>query len=156
VTDRVRVRPASLSDHEAVARLYVQLKRHHQELQSFSPRYSLDDERWDEVAGAALEDPDVFMHVAEIGGRVVGFMKITYAEKPWGVSCELETMVVDEKERGRGVGTRMLEKAEILAREHGAKGIRINVLIPNYGGRGFYERAGYEAFAVRYGKPLRD
>jgi GNAT superfamily N-acetyltransferase len=156
VTDQVRVRPASPSDHEAVAQLYVQLKRHQQELQPSNPRYTIADDRWAEVARAALEDPDVFVHVAEIGGRVVGFMKITYAEKPWGVACELETMVVDEKERGRGVGTRMLEKAEAIAHESGAKGMRIDVLIPNYGGREFYERAGYEAFAVRYGKPLRD
>jgi GNAT superfamily N-acetyltransferase len=156
VNEQVQIRQGSLDDQHDVARLYVQLKEHHRELQPANPRYTVDEERWADIARTALEDPEVFVYVAEIGDRVVGFMKITYAQKPWGVSCELETMVVDGPERGRGIGARLLEKAESDARDRGAKGMRVDVLIPNYEGRSFYEQAGYEMFAVRYGKRIGD
>ena len=94
--------------------------------------------------------------VAAQDDLVLAFMKIHFETKPWGLSCEVDTMVVDDKWRGRGIGTQLLEEAEEIARKHGATGIRVDVLIPNYDGREFYERAGYEAFAVRYGKPVRD
>lgn len=114
------------------------------------------DAEWSDVARRALEDPDVQVYVAEEGDHIRGFMKIIYAPKPWGTSCEIETMVVDARHRGRGIGGRLLREAERLARERGAKGLRVDVLIPNYDGREFYERFGYEAFAVRYGKPVGD
>lgn len=156
MNDVIGVRPASLGDHAAVARLYVQLKNHHRELQPGNPRYSVDDAHWSEVARAALGDPEVFVYVAEVDRRVEGFMEIAYAQKPWGISCEIKTMVVDKRRRGMGIGGRLLEEAELIAHERGARGLRVDVLIPNYEGREFYERAGFEAFAVRYGKPVRD
>lgn len=154
MNEHVRVRPATVADKQDVARLYIQLKEHHRELQPTNPRYGVDDHHWAQVADDALRNPDVFVYVAEVGAQVAGFMKITYVQKPWGISCEIETMVVDKPRRGRGVGARLLDAAESAAREHGAKGLRVDVLIPNYEGREFYERAGFDAFAVRYGKPV--
>jgi ribosomal protein S18 acetylase RimI-like enzyme len=156
MTHQLQVRPATVDDHQAVSRLYVQLKEHHRRLQPGNPRYGVTNDEWSEVALTALIDPDVYMYVAQLGAEIAGFMKITYAQKPWGVSCELETMVVDKHQRGKGVGGHMLQEAETLARKRGAKGMRVDVLIPNYEGREFYERHGYEAFAVRYGKPVHD
>ena len=150
------IRPGTLDDHLDIARLYVQLKDHHRRLQPGNPRYHVTDGEWSEVALAALSDPDVYTYVAQLGAEIAGFMKITYEQKPWGVSCELDTMVVDKHHRGKGVGGQMLQEAEALAREHGAKGMRVDVLIPNYEGREFYERHGFEIFAVRYGKPVHD
>src|SRR5687767_1653909 len=95
----VVVRPATSDDHAAVARLYIQLKNHHRRLQPGNPRYEVDDEKWAAVARRAIEDPNIFVFVAQVGGRVAGFMKITYEVKPWGISCEVETMVVEERER---------------------------------------------------------
>jgi ribosomal protein S18 acetylase RimI-like enzyme len=156
VKEDIRIRAANAGDHKDIARLYMELKDHHRKLQPRNPRYDVNNERWSEVARAALENPDVFLYVAEAAREVAGFMKITYAQKPWGISCEIETMVVDKRRRGRGIGGRLLEHAETVARERGAKGLRVDVLIPNYEGREFYERAGFEAIAVRYGKPVRD
>ena len=154
--DQIFVREAAERDHADITGLFVQLKEHHRKLQPANPRYDVQTDLWAEIARAALEDPEMHVYIAEVGGLVAGFMKIHFETKPWGLSCELDTMVVDENQRGRGVGKRLLEEAEEIARSNGAAGIRVDVLIPNYEGREFYERGGYEAFAVRYGEPVRD
>jgi ribosomal protein S18 acetylase RimI-like enzyme len=150
------IREATLDDHEDIARLYIQLKEHHRKLQPGSPRYNVVDERWGELAKDEIENPHVFVYIAEMSRRIVGFMKFIFKEKPWGISCEIETMVVDKSHRGKAIGKSLLETAERYARENGAKGLRVDVLIPNYDGRRFYETHGYESISVRYGKPIRD
>jgi GNAT superfamily N-acetyltransferase len=108
--------------------------------------------RWAEVARAAIENPKADVFVVEADGTTIGMMKLSYEDKPWGMSCEIDTMIVDSRHRNKGIGTVMLEAAERHAREVGAAGLRVDVLLENYDGRHFYERAGYDAIAVRYGK----
>ena len=50
--------------------------------------------------------------MARSGGRVVGFVGLAYEDKPWGLSCEVKTLVVDEDRRGRGLGTALMRAAE--------------------------------------------
>jgi ribosomal protein S18 acetylase RimI-like enzyme len=152
----VNIRDGTIGDLDAIAALYVQLKDHHFRLQPHNPRYRVADAEWKNLARRALEDPDATVHVAELDDRVVGFSKLMIEPKPWGLSCEIDAMVVDEKQRSRGTGTELLRGAEAFARDHGAKGMRVDVLMSNYEGRAFYEREGFEIFAVRYGKPVPD
>jgi len=146
------VRAATLDDTKDVARLFVSLQRHHVRLQPANPRYHVAGTKWSELARAAIEDPKADVFVVEDGAATIGMMKLSYVDKPWGVSCEIDTMVVDSRHRNRGIGAVMLEVAERHAHEIGAAGLRVDVLLENYDGRRFYERAGYEAIAVRYGK----
>jgi GNAT superfamily N-acetyltransferase len=151
----ISIRPATPEDVDDVAGLYISLKEHHSQLRPDIPRYQVPDGQWMRVAERALRDPDFSTFVAMVGGRVVGFTKLAFVEKPWGLSCEVDTMVVDEAHRSKGVGAQMLRAAEHEAHRRGAKGIRVDVLIENYDGREFYQRAGFEPFSVRYGKPVR-
>jgi GNAT superfamily N-acetyltransferase len=150
------VRAATLDDTEEIGRLYVALQRHHVRLQPANPRYRVASTRWAEVARAAIENPKGNVFVVEKNGTTIGMMKLSYADKPWGMSCEIDAMIVDSRHRNKGVGAVMLEAAERHAHEIGAAGLRVDVLLENYDGRRFYERAGYEAIAVRYGKRVPD
>ncbi|HZA20232.1 MAG TPA: GNAT family N-acetyltransferase, partial [Actinomycetota bacterium] len=85
-----------------------------------------------------------------------GFTKLAFVEKPWGLSCEIDTMIVEAAHRSEGIGAEMLRAAEVEAYRRGAKGVRVDVLLENYDGREFYQRAGFEPFSVRYGKPVRE
>lgn len=154
--DDYRVRAATLDDVADVARLYVSLQRHHVRLQPANPRYRVSPTRWSEVARAAIEDAQSEVFVVESAGRSIGMMQVSYVDKPWGLSCELDTMVIEGRHRNKGVGRVLLETAERRAREVGAAGLRVDVLLENYDGRRFYERAGYEPTAVRYGKRVPD
>jgi ribosomal protein S18 acetylase RimI-like enzyme len=148
------VRTATTGDAGAVARLFALLKRHHQELAPANPRYGLDEDTWSRLAQADMVDPNVTVLVAEVDGEVRAFAKLILEDKPWGLGCEVETLIVDEQLRGRGIGSLLMGAVEQEAAEAGAVGIRVNVLRLNEQGRNFYERLDYEPIAVRYGKPL--
>lgn len=69
-------------------------------------------------------------------------------------SAHLETLVVAGRAEGRGVGSALLDAADALAREHGAKTITLHVFETNERARGLYERKGYRPEWVRYLKHL--
>ncbi|MEA2505981.1 MAG: hypothetical protein QOH48_599 [Actinomycetota bacterium] len=134
--------------------LYVELQEHHFELQPDNPRYQVARERWLEIASAAVGDSDDEVLVAQDESAVVGFSRLRYEEKPWGLACQVETLVVSSSCRGRGIGTQLLEASEEAAARRGARGMRVEVVTENDGGRDFYEKRGYRALAMRYGKPV--
>lgn len=151
----ILVRDAVVDDQPEIARLYVELRDHHRLLETRNPRYELGDLVWELEARRALQDQQTHMLVAESeDAGIVGFTRLSLEQKVWGISCEVHTLVVEEESRGAGIGTRLMNAAESWAEAEGAKGIRVNVLLGNAGGRAFYEREGYLPIALRYGKPL--
>jgi ribosomal protein S18 acetylase RimI-like enzyme len=152
----ISIRRATLADLDEITRLYIVLKEHHVRLLPSSPRYQVPDDGWRVVAEKSLRDPGSAAFVALSSEQTVGFMKLSFVEKPWGLSCELDTMVVDPHHRSRGIGSCLLRQAERCASERGAKGMRADVLIDNYEARRFYERDGFEPTSVRYARPVRE
>ena len=149
----MKIRRAGMDDANAIANLYIQLKEHHLELAPGMPRYDQPDEDWLEKANSGLRDGSLRFYVAE-QMEITGFVKLFFEEKSWGLVCEVETLVIDEQARARGIGTALMRHAEQVARDEGAIAMRVNVLRHNSDGRRFYERDGYRPIAVRYGKTL--
>lgn len=56
----------------------------------------------------------------------------------------VEMLVVPERLRGQGVGRRLMEQAEALAREHSCAGIWLDTF--SFQAPGFYEKLGYTSF----------
>jgi len=148
------VRRATTDDVDAITRLYLELKRHHRPLALNNPRYDVAGDAWRARAARRVVDPKVFVYVVERDARVIGFIEFGFEEKPWGISCEVETLVVEAEHRNQRWGEALMEEAEKRARYEGARGMRVDVLAVNADARRFYERLGYDLFAVRYGKPL--
>lgn len=63
----------------------------------------------------------IFMRVAELDGRVVGFALSLTHEGTWiaGHDCYLEDLFVDPSARGRGVGRALLDDLVALCRQNG-------------------------------------
>lgn len=154
MTDGLEVRPATPLDEPALLRLQLELRDHHRFLEPENPRYAVEREEWQRLLRESLQRDDRRFLVATLGGSVCGFIQLSFVSKPWGMSCEMGTLAVSESQRSSGLGSTLVEAAEDLAREVGARGIRANVLVANGRGRAFYERLGYEAMAVRYAKSL--
>jgi ribosomal protein S18 acetylase RimI-like enzyme len=151
----VKIRLGVPADNPAVSALYLELQAHHFRLQPHNPRYRVRGERWAEVARAALQDPGEQVLVAETqDGAVIGCAVLRYEDKPWGLACQIETLVVAPSWRGRGVGSELMAAGEDAAMRRGALGMRVEVVVENDEGRGFYEHRGYRALALRYGKPV--
>jgi ribosomal protein S18 acetylase RimI-like enzyme len=149
----LEIRLARQSDLDALVRLQSELGRRHREIQPDNPRYRVPDAAWERVLQRDLGADTTVIHVAEWDGDIVGFVKLSFVEKPWGIACEVDTLVVAESRRRNGIGRRLMSAAEHAAREHGAAAMRLNILAGNDLARAFYEDLGYELLAWRYGKP---
>lgn len=97
-----------------------------------------------------LGDPDssVSVHVAEIGGRVVGFCSVgspqDIADRHPDIA-ELHTIYVEPQYQARGAGARLLAAAELTMREWGALAGVLWVLAGNESATSFYVRHGWRA-----------
>jgi GNAT superfamily N-acetyltransferase len=96
--------------------------------------------------------------VAELDGAVVGLahLQVTPAIERDRPAARLGALVVDEQQRGRGVGRALVEAVEAEARLRGCE-----VLYPTTAERrddahGFYERLGLEHTGRRYGRTLSE
>ncbi|MCJ8517974.1 ribosomal protein S18 acetylase RimI-like enzyme [Pseudorhizobium tarimense] len=70
---------------------------------------------------AMSDQSAIFMRVAELDGRVVGFTLSLTHEGTWikNLDCYLEDLFVDASVRGRGVGRALLDDLVGLCRENG-------------------------------------
>ena len=99
-------------------------------------------ERW---LGPANDEPVKLVARDDQGvvGGLIGQMRWRwlYVAKLW----------VDERGRGRGIGTELLRAAEDLARSSGCTDVSLDTF--EYQARPFYEKLGYELFGTLDGYP---
>lgn len=90
---------------------------------------------------------DVRVHciVAEKAGKIVGQITLFPSDEVAEFG-----MFVETSERGRGLGQRLLEAGEELARERGFHSMELEVYAHNDAAIALYRRAGFEEFAARY------
>jgi ribosomal protein S18 acetylase RimI-like enzyme len=131
-----------------------EMKAHHRAFSPDESRFHVERDVLEEVAAEALTDPFVSILVADAGSKLLGFVKLRYVPKSWGHSCEVDLLAVDEKERGKGWGTALMDAVEKTAKARGVTGMRLNVSLGNDGAQRFYERRGYSQSAIRLGKAL--
>jgi GNAT superfamily N-acetyltransferase len=63
-------------------------------------------------------------------------------------------LVVDERYRGQGIGTALLDEAERIARRHGVRRLMIGAIVGNTIARKAYERFGFRPAVVELAKDL--
>ncbi len=96
--------------------------------------------------------------VAELGGKVVGFMGMTM-NMSWennGCFLRIQALVVTEKYRKLGVGKLLLDYAECYANEINAKSIALNCgnRSERENAHKFYLSVGFEAKSTGYKKDV--
>ena len=92
-------------------------------------------------------DVDRISLVAEYEGAILGFLIARSA----GDECELETIVVAEERRGRGVGLKLIRSLMRAARDCHAGRIFLEVRESNVSARSFYEACGFSSGGRRKG-----
>src|SRR5262249_18044866 len=97
--------------------------------------------------------------LAERGGEVVGFIALMAKTGPdFDDSLEpysyISDLIVRAAHRGQGIGRRLIEEAQTLARQAGTKQLKVGVLIANKGAHDLYRECGFRDVAVQLVKEL--
>lgn len=129
------VREVRVEDTEAVARLTTELGYE---------RSSAEIRRWIEGLGLVRERQAAF--VACLDGAVAGWIEVSLERRLQSADFALiGGLVVSSGHRGRGIGTRLCERAEAWAWEHGASKVRVTSRSTRADAHRFYLREGFEA-----------
>ena len=112
-------------------------------------REQLDDplpERYVRAFEEIDSDPNNELIVAEIGGEVVGTMQLTFTpsiSQQGGKRCTVESVRVDEKLRGRGIGKEMMLWAIERAAGKGCVSMQLTTHKDRADAHRFYESLGF-------------
>jgi GNAT superfamily N-acetyltransferase len=96
--------------------------------------------------------------VAEVDGDVVGVahLQVTPALERDRPAAKLGVLVVDEAQRGRGIGRVLVEAAEAEARLRGCELLFLTTAERRDDAHAFYERVGLEQTGRRYSRTLSE
>ena len=106
-----------------------------------------------------LQRPEAFALVARRGEDLIGYamVKIEDADAVWytgSLQANLESLALLPDERGKGLGTRLLDAVDEELTKLGVTDLTIGVDVNNTGARRFYERRGFKGgFLLMYGRP---
>ena len=155
------IRPARASDHAALVEQYLGLNLHEDPITHDRVTDRAGAEESLAAAEAWVRKTNGVVLVAEVNGRVVGHLFLTFEESPPFVRRELRAyayiaeLFVRAEARRLGVARALLAAAERIARERGVSRILVSALAGNIPAETTYERAGFAAYATELIKKLR-
>ena len=94
-----------------------------------------------------LNDPAFEVRVAELDGRLVGYVKLGPPHLPFeprGEAAELRQLYVIEEMKGQGVADELMRWVIERARDQRADFLYLSVFTDNHRARRFYEKYGFE------------
>ncbi len=146
----MNIRPATTDDVAAIQRLNQELDKHHADLLPDVFRSLTEDARPDSVIQEWIEDADAAYLIAEIEGKIVGFLNVRQAKNPPYPMFQphefamIENAVVAKSWRGQGIGHALFDAAIAWAQERGLKFVQTTVWSANKETRDFYLRKGFK------------
>lgn len=100
-----------------------------------------------------LSDTDELL-CAELSGELIGFCSYAIVNNLWqeGYISYMYAMVVDEKHRGKGIGTRLIKESIADSKNKGLKRLELDSGFHRPQAHEFYEKLGFEkrAFLFSY------
>ena len=91
-----------------------------------------------------VESPALELWVVKDAGKIVGMGELAVVLKPEGIVAQIEDVVVDEGQRGKGLGKQLSEKLIERARERGARVIQLSSRFSRVAANALYQKLGFE------------
>jgi ribosomal protein S18 acetylase RimI-like enzyme len=157
VDDLLTIERGTLKDLPSLREQWLGLHRHHQRVMPELSPYVSEDESWAVRAAlyrAVLSQPASVLLLAKEDARMVGYalgLVLGPEAKSWlddtwvntGAVGEIESLGVSLDRRGRGIGSKLLQRLEEELRSLGARDLVLGVLPGNAQAISLYERFGY-------------
>jgi predicted N-acetyltransferase YhbS len=105
-----------------------------------------------------LSAPNYAALVAEVEGKVVGMIGLTtsrYFERE-GSYGRIVALVVEEGQRGKGIGSELVRAGKIWLTKQGARAIYVNSGLHRAQSHDFYQARGYLQTGLRFAKVLAE
>lgn len=138
------IRNAMAEDFDNVYPLFKQLW----------PNKALNRAELQRVFCRGADSPTDELLCAVLGDRIIGFCAYAIVNNLWqeGYIAYIYAMVVDEQQRGKGYGTRLIGEAIERARARGMKRVELDSGFQREKAHAFYQRLGFEkrAFLFSY------
>jgi len=147
----VTIRVAGVEVLDSLEPLWLALHHHHQAVITQPAVYQDDTASWAARRSSYerwLAEEDSFVLLAERGGEAVGYALVEILPGPddtWvsgSRMADVQTLTVAPTERGRGIGTLLLNTVDARLAEIGIRDIFIGVLVGNDDALRFYQRRG--------------
>ena len=117
------------------------------QLSSSAPPFTKDD------LATLLASPGTTLFVARVDGTVAGMLTLALFRIPTGLRAMIEDVVVDERQRGRGVAAALTQAALERARTAGARTVDLTSRPSRVAANKLYQKLGFvqrETNAYRY------
>ncbi|WP_395505598.1 GNAT family N-acetyltransferase [Ectopseudomonas hydrolytica] len=88
-----------------------------------------------------LDGPDSELFVAELSGRLVGYLAVS---RGWNHFAVIEDIAVDAQHRGSGIARHLMDAAVGWARQENLAGVRLETQSNNVTACRFYNRYGFK------------
>jgi len=139
----VHIRKATIDDLNSVYSLICDLENQELDIVAFDTIYRFN-----------INSSETIYLVAEIDGRVVGFLSIhiQHLLHHSNSTCELQELNVFNEYRSLGIGTQLMQEAEIIAKELGLEEIELTTKVFRKRAQEFYTRLGYENTHLKFVK----
>lgn len=154
------IREYRAEDYEDVEACFIELQDHERRIDEHMADGARVAKKYLDYMFSRCAETGGKVFVAELEGRAVGFVSVWTKIKMKAIEeseyeyAYVSDLVVLKKERGRGAGKALMEKAEEYARLEGAKILRIGVLAKNEVARSLYNGLGFEERIIELSKGL--
>ncbi len=109
------------------------------------------------LASILKDHPHYQLFGAFTGDTLAGVAGAWIATKIWcGKYLEIDNLVVDPQQRGKGIGSILLRHCEAIARQQGCTIIVLDSYTSNHPSHRLYHRMGFEIWGFHFVKPCGD
>ncbi|MFH1750339.1 MAG: GNAT family N-acetyltransferase [Candidatus Micrarchaeota archaeon] len=142
----VEIRVATMDDFEGILPLFGQLQ----------PKIPLEKGKIRTFFQEMLASPNHMAWIANLDGEIVGYMDVVFRAYhfAFGFTARIETTIVDDEHRRKGVATLLLKECEKEAANRGCRIIELDSAMERTQAHQFYETNGYSKRGYLFWKKI--
>jgi GNAT superfamily N-acetyltransferase len=144
--DELIVREVELEDFDGLVPLFQQLQ----------PKKELNIDNVKAFFQEIIKSDSHFAWVAVLDDKIVGYIDVVFRAYHFAFEfvARIETTIVDESQRRKGIATKLIQACEEKAKVEGCKVIELDSAMHRESAHEFYEKCGYEKRGYLFWKKI--